>query len=178
MKMPPEILGTTRLMLHPPLFEDAAQIFANYAQDSEVTRYLIWRPHKSVEETTGFVERSIQGWKDGSCYPWVVTKKDDHALIGMIEMRIVGDEADIGYVLARKSWGQGYATEMAKAVVTWALQQPEIRRVWATCDCENKASARVLEKAGLRFEKVLEKYIMHPNISVDLRDSLMFSIED
>ena len=47
--------------------------------------------------------------------------------------------------------------------------------MWATCDCENKASARVLEKAGLRFERVLKEYIVHPNISEDPRDSLMFS---
>lgn len=171
---PPELFETRRLVLRPAVNEDAAKIFANYAQDSEVTKYLIWRPHKSVEETTAFVERCIQGWKDRSCYPWVVTRKEDDALIGMIELRMVSDEADMGYVLARGSWGQGYATEMAIAVVSWALQQHEIRRVWATCDCENKASARVLEKAGLRFERVLKEYIVHPNISEDPRDSLLF----
>ena len=175
MNNPPEIMETKRLLLRPPTNDDAGQIFANYAQDSEVTKYLIWRPHKDVEETQAFVERCIQGWEDESSFAWVVGRKDDNALIGMIEMRIDSIQADVGYVLARDAWGQGYATEMAKAVISWALQQPDIRRVWATCDCENIASARVLEKAGLQFEKVLKGYIVHPNISENPRDSRLYS---
>lgn len=173
---PPENLETNRLMLRPPVIEDAELIFAKYAKDSEVTKYLIWRPHKDVSETRVFVERCIRGWKEGSCYPWVVMRKDDNELIGMIELRIANGEADLGYVLAREAWGQGYATEMAIAVVSWAIEQEEITRIWATCDCENLASARVLEKAGLKFEKVLNAYIVHPAISEDRRDSFLFSI--
>lgn len=177
MLKPPEILETTRLMLRPPVIEDAEQIFGKYAQDSEVTKYLIWRPHKDVAETKAFVERCIRGWNEGSCYPWVVVRKDDNELIGMIELRIKENEAVLGYVLAHEAWGRGYATEMAKAVVTWAIEQEEIQRVWATCDCDNKASARVLEKAGLKFEKVLKGYIVHPNISEDPRVSRLYSID-
>lgn len=173
---PPEIMETERLLLRPPMIGDADMIFARYAQDSEVTKYLIWRPHKDGSETRAFVERCIRGWKEGSRFPWVVVRKEDQAVIGMIELRIKGGEADLGYVLAREVWGQGYATEMAKVVVSWALEQEEISRVWATCDCDNLASARVLEKAGLKFEKVLKGYIVHPNISEDLRDSFLFSI--
>lgn len=173
---PPENIETKRLILRTPLSADADLIFAIYAQDSEVTKFLIWHPHKNVEETQAFVERCIQGWKDESSFAWVVIRKEDNALIGMIELRIDNGQADFGYVLARDAWGQGYATEMAKAVVSWALSQPEIQRIWATCDCENIASARVLEKAGLKFEKVLKGYIVHPNISDDPRDSRLYSI--
>lgn len=176
MLKPPEIMETTRLMLRPPVIEDTEAIFAQYAQDSEVTKYLIWRPHEDVSETRAFVERCIRGWKAGSNYPWVVMRKEVNGLIGMIELRIVNNEADLGYVLAREAWGQGYGTEMAKSVVSWALAQKEIQRVWATCDCDNLASARVLEKAGLKFEKVLKGYIVHPNISDDPRDSLLYSV--
>lgn len=173
---PPEIMETERLLLRPPMIGDAELIFARYAQDSEVTQYLIWRPHRDVTETRTFIERCIRVLKEGSCFPWVVMRKEDEALIGMIELRIKGEEANLGYVLAHEAWGQGYATEMAKVVVSWALEQEEISRVWATCDCDNLASARVLEKAGLKFEKVLKGYIVHPNISEDLRDSKLYSI--
>jgi RimJ/RimL family protein N-acetyltransferase len=175
---PPERIETSRLLLRPPVIEDAEVIFARYAQDREVTKYLIWRPHQEAAETKAFVEHCIQGWKDECSFAWVVTKKDDNVLLGMLELRIKGKQADIGYVLARDCWGQGYASEMAQAVVSWAIAQPEILRVWATCDCDNKASARVLENAGLRFEKVLERYIVHPNISDDPRDSLLYSFSD
>lgn len=176
MLRPPEVLETTRLILRPPVIKDAEAIFAKYAQDSEVTKYLIWRAHKGVDETKAFVEGCICGWKTETCFPWVVMRKEDNELIGMIELRIVGNEADLGYVLAHEAWGQGYATEMAKAVISWALDQKEIQRVWATCDWDNKASARVLEEAGLKFEKVLKGYIVHPNISEDPRDSMLYSI--
>ncbi len=174
---PPEVLETTQLTLRPPVIEDAEAIFARYAQDKEVTKYLIWRPHKNVTETRVFVERCMRVWKEGNCFPWVVMRKVDDALIGMIELRIKSGEADLGYVLARETWRQGYATEMAKAVVSWALGQEEFTRVWATCDCDNLASARVLEKVGLKFERVLKGYIVHPNISDDLRDSLLYDIK-
>jgi len=175
MNKPPEKLETERLMFHLPVIGDAELIFARYAQDSEVTKYLIWRPHKNVSETKAFVERGIQGWKEESSFAWVVMRKEDNTLLGMIELRIKGEQADLGYVLAHDCWGQGYATEMTKAVVSWAMAQPEIQRVWATCDCDNAVSARVLEKAGLRFERVLERNIVHPNISENPRDSLLYS---
>jgi [ribosomal protein S5]-alanine N-acetyltransferase len=178
MTKPPEIIETARLILRPPLIEDAEAIFMKYAQDSEVTKYLIWRPHKVVEETKAFIERCIQGRKNASNFAWVVIQKEEHTLFGMIELRITGDQADFGYVLARDAWGQGYASEMVKAVVSWTLVQPEIQRVWATCDCENPASARVLEKAGLKFVKVLKRYIVHPNISEDPQDSLLYSLSN
>lgn len=68
--------------------------------------------------------------------------------MGMIEARMDGHRVELGYVLARAFWGNGYMPEAAEAIVTWALNQPEIYRVWAVCNTENTASARVLEKVG------------------------------
>ncbi len=61
-------------------------------------------------------------------------------------------------------------TEAANAVVDWALSQPEVFRVWAVCDVENVASARFLEKIGMRREGTLSRWIIHPNISEQPRD--------
>ena len=46
---PPEVLETDRLRLRVPTLEDAPEIFLQYAQDPEVTKYLTWRPHQSIE---------------------------------------------------------------------------------------------------------------------------------
>src|SRR4029077_3851095 len=84
--------------------------------------------------------------------------------------------ADIGYVLSRNLWGGGYMTEAANAVVEWAINLSSVYRVWAVCDCENKAdapdiigalSARVLEKVGMQREGILRRYIVHPNVSAE-----------
>ena len=111
---PPEIIETQRLALRPPLVADAETIFTIYAQDVEVAKYMIWRPHKNIEETRDFMRRCISAWEDGSAYPWVITRKEDGRLIGMIESRVKGFSMDIGYVLARVYWGRGYMPEAAR----------------------------------------------------------------
>jgi ribosomal-protein-alanine N-acetyltransferase len=77
---------------------------------------------------------------------------------------------ELGYVLARRWWGQGFATEAAEAVVAWALAQEEVHRVWAVCDVDNVASARVLEKIGMHREGRLASWAVMPNLGGVPRD--------
>ena len=67
-------------------------------------------------------------------------------------------------------------TEALTSVVTWALAQPEIFRVWATCDVDNVASARLLERVGMEREGVLRRWLVHPNLGETPRDALCYSI--
>ena len=60
-------------------------------------------------------------------------------------------------------------------VVDWWLKQDDVFRVWATCDVDNPASARVLEKAGFEFEGILRKWDEHPNVAPGRRDALCYS---
>jgi RimJ/RimL family protein N-acetyltransferase len=173
---PPEVLETSRLLLRLPVLDDANVIFQKYAQDQEVTKHLIWRPHENINITREFIRLCIQSWKINTSFPWVVIRKNDDKLVGMLELRIDKFRADLGYVIAREYWGNGYATEITKSVVDWAIAQESIFRVWATCDVENLASSRVLEKAGMQREGVLRRFIVHPNISDEPRDSYCYSI--
>ena len=172
---PPSEFETERLRLRPPRIEDAPAIFHGYAQDSEVSRFLVWSPHRRIVETEEFLARCIAKWVDESAFPWALIKKDDDELIGMIELRIEGPRANIGYVLRRSAWGHGYASEAAKLIVEWAINQDSIYRVWAVCDAENKASARVLEKAGMQREGVLRRWMVHPNLGDQPRDSYCYA---
>jgi [ribosomal protein S5]-alanine N-acetyltransferase len=175
MLKPPELLETPRLLLRLPAMEDAEGIFQKYARDPEVTRYLIWLPHETSQVTRDFIRRCMRCWQDGAAFPWVVARREDQELVGMLELRIDRFRADLGYVIARPYWGNGFATEITKSVVAWALAQENIYRIWATCDTENLASARVLEKAGLQKEGIMRRYIIHPNISNEPRDSYCYS---
>lgn len=172
---PPESFETARLLLRLPRMDDVESIY-NYARDPEVSKYLIWRPHESVEITREFLRRCIRCWEDQSAFPWIITLKADCSLLGMIELRIDKFRADFGYGIARQYWGYGYTTEAATVVVDWAIDQERIFRVWAICDLENVASARVLEKAGLQREGILRRFIIHPNISNEPRDCFCYSI--
>jgi RimJ/RimL family protein N-acetyltransferase len=66
--------------------------------------------------------------------------------------------ADLGYILARDAWGQGYATEIARTLLRAGFTQLDLQRIFAICDIHHLASVRFLEKAGLRRETTLYGY--------------------
>jgi RimJ/RimL family protein N-acetyltransferase len=102
--------------------------------------------------------------------------KEETRLLGAAEIRIDRFKVDLGYVLARSEWGKGYMPEAAQALISWALGQEEIYRVWAVCDVENRASARVMEKVGMQREGILKRWVIHPNISTEPRDCYCYAI--
>ena len=173
---PPEIIETNRLQLRLPALEDADAIFAEYAQDIDVTRYLTWRPSAAVDETRRHLELSLAAWKEGKAFHWAITRKEDSRFLGMVGLRCEGHGIELGYVLAKAHWGRGYTTEAVRAIVDWALKQNGVYRVWAVCDVENGASARVLEKAGMAREELLRRWSVHPNIGDEPRDCWCYAV--
>jgi RimJ/RimL family protein N-acetyltransferase len=167
---PPATFETERLRLRCPVMEDAAAIFSTYAQDPAVTRYVSWRPHQGIGDTREFLRYCLAGWQHDGPFTWVITVGADGHLLGALELRPQGARVELGYVLGRAYWGQGFMTEAVRAVTEWALGQPEIYRVWAVCDVENRASARVLEKVGMEREGMLRRWSAHPNVSAVPRD--------
>jgi RimJ/RimL family protein N-acetyltransferase len=172
---PPPQIATPRLRLRRLAAEDAPAIFAGYAQDPEVTRYLIWRPHQSIAETEAYVASRIAAWDDGTAFTFALTLAGDPSVVGAIELRPDGHRVEYGYVLARAHWNRGHMTEALRSLVEWALAQPGVWRVWSFCDAENRASARVMEKAGLAFEAVLGRWAVHPNLSPEPRDCRVYA---
>ena len=172
---PPETIQTERLTLRRLRMEDAEAIFSSYAQDSEVTRFLTWRPHQRIDETQAFVQSRIKAWDESSEFTWAILSNDG-GLIGGIALRQGGFKVDFGYVIARTYWGKGFAAEALRPLVDWAMRQPEIFRAWAVCDEENSASARVMEKVGMTREGVLNKWMLHPQVGDTPRDCLCYSI--
>jgi ribosomal-protein-alanine N-acetyltransferase len=171
----PETIRTDRLVLRRPVEADATSIFDGYAQDPEVVRYLMWRPHASLEDTRAYLGFVQGGWDAATEYTWAITRRGDDRLIGMIAARPRGFKCDLGYVLAPAHWGQGITAEAGRAVVDLAFADPAVYRVWAVCDVENRASARVMEKLGMQLEGVLRRWVVHPNISSEPRDSLCYA---
>jgi [ribosomal protein S5]-alanine N-acetyltransferase len=169
-------IETERLTLRPPAMADAPAIFDGYARDPEVVRYLTWSAHESIERTHTFLRRCDARRRSGEAFSWALTLKGEDHPIGMLELRPTGYKADVGFVLARSYWNRGYMTEALRAVVARALAQPELYRVWAICDVENSASARVLEKAGFRREGTLRRWMVNPNVSAEPRDCLCYAV--
>jgi RimJ/RimL family protein N-acetyltransferase len=172
---PPRTFDTRRLILRKPVFDDAPAVFRAYANDPEVTRYITWPPARSISDTEIAMRELLAAWESGIEYSWALILKDTNQLIGMISIRPSGFWIDLGYVLGRQFWGKGYMTEAGAVMIDWLFTQSDIFRVGATCDVDNLASARVLEKLGMQLEGVLRKWSMHPNISDEPRDCLSYS---
>lgn len=171
----PREARTERLVLRWPVIEDTQAIFEEYATDPEVTRYLTWVPHKEPATVMEFLAGVIKQNESGGWYSWALCKPEDDRVIGMVAGRVCGHMVDIGYVLGRKHWGNGYMTESASWLAEWALQLPGVFRVWAVCDIENMASARVLEKSQFQREGILRRWINHPNRSDEPRDCYVYA---
>ena len=161
-------------MLRSPVSADAAAIFA-YASDPEVTHFMNFRRHEALAEAEAFVNRCIQCRQDGTAFYWAIAERRDPTLLGGIELRLNPPRADFGYILNRRAWGSGHASEAASAVVAWSIAQPRIFRVWATCHPDNTRSIRVLEKAGLTFEARLENWEARPNLGEAAGASLVYA---
>jgi len=166
----PERIETERLLLRWPIEEDADEMFARYAQDLEVCRYMSWTPHHSASESRVFVQSCIEQRQTGSSFTWLIFPISGGPLLGSIGFGVKQHLVQFGYCLARDAWGHGYATEAASAIVATAFSDPAVSRVQAYCDVENPASVRVLAKAGLTFEGTLRRYIVLPNLGEVPRD--------
>lgn len=173
--MLPTSFETVRLIARPPVLEDAAQIFCAYGCRPEASRYLLWRPHRDIAETTAFLTECIAVAHSSARRPYVLVLRDAPDIpIGMLDGRPAGHIVDVGYVLAPAHWGQGYMPEALRAFTEQALRD-EVYRVQAFCDTDNRPSQRALEKAGFQREGRLERYAIHQNISAEPRPCYMYS---
>jgi [ribosomal protein S5]-alanine N-acetyltransferase len=171
MNCPPEVFATARLSARKPRVDDAPAIFASYANDPEVTRYLSWPAYQRVEPLKTFLSEAISHWeKCESPFTWVLCLKGSDRPIGSIGVTLERGKAMFGYVLAKKFWGRGLVAEALTFLVEWSLTQPEIGRAWAYCDVENPASVRVMEKAGMVREGLLHRWHACPTLGPELRD--------
>lgn len=172
------IVRTERLVLREFQKTDWKEVQA-YASDPEVVRFMNWGPN-TEEETRRFVQGSIayQREKPRVKYSLAVVIRDLNRLIGgcgIYESNPDNSEGWIGYCLNRQSWGQGYATEAARALLEFGFRHLNLHRIFATCDPVNTASAQVMEKIGMQFEGRLRE-----NMSAKgkWRDSLLYAMLD
>jgi RimJ/RimL family protein N-acetyltransferase len=138
---------------HAADLDEMAGLFA----DAEVMRF--GKGPQSRQWTEEWLKKCLedyyQKWGFGL---WALVHKADRRVIGYCGLTLFDnvdgrEEIEIGYRLTRPSWGQGLATEAARAVLEHAFGHLGLRRLIALIDSENHRSVRVAEKIGLRHEK-------------------------
>jgi RimJ/RimL family protein N-acetyltransferase len=149
-------LTTERLVLRDFVESDWETVLA-YQQDPLYLRYYEWTS-RTAEEVRAFMKRFLDQQKQVPRikFQFAVTLKSSGQLIGNCGIRRDSPEAreaDMGYELDPNHWRKGYATEAAGAVLDFGFSSMDLQRVTAWCIADNVASARVLEKIGMKLEK-------------------------
>jgi RimJ/RimL family protein N-acetyltransferase len=148
-------IETARLLLRPFELRDA-WAFSDYRSDPEVARYQAWEPPFSLESATWFIEELHQviPGTPGGWYQVAVELKSEAVLIGDVGFQLFssGRQAEIGFTLARRCHGKGFAFEAVGQVLDYLFTSFDLHRVQASCDPRNLASVRLLERLGMRRE--------------------------
>jgi ribosomal-protein-alanine N-acetyltransferase len=161
----PSAIETRRLLLRRPAASDAAAVFARYAGDPAVTKYLGWRTHVSVADSQMFLACCDAEWRQAGVGPYLVQSRETGELLGSTALRLSStQQARAGYVLAQDAWGRGYATEGLRAMRDLALRLG-VLRITAVCHPEHRASWRVMQKCGFTREGILRSHAQFPNVA-------------
>ena len=152
-------IETERLILRRYTLEDASAMFRNWASDPEVTRYLTWPTHDSVDVTRWVLGDWVKRYDKPDYYHWGLELKEIGEVIGDIAaVRVIDPvaEAELGWCMGRAWWGKGYMPEAARAVAKY-LFDAGFNRICAAHDVENPKSGRVMQKIGMTLEGVFRQ---------------------
>lgn len=164
------ILETSRLVLRKFLFEEAC-IVRDLAGSKEVSHGCINIPHPYGLGLAEVWIASHEIWySEGSQLVFAITRIDDGWIIGAIGLMLEPEHgrADLGYWIGFPFWNQGYATEAARAVLTYAFEELLLHRITASHFVRNLASGRVLEKLGMKKEGLLREHLLKDGIREDV----------
>ena len=130
----------------------------SYSSLDEAVRYQPWGPN-AEKDSKEFVSMAVEASRarPRTLYHLGVVESSTGRLVGTVSMTVrmehSGKEGELGYFLHPGVWNRGYATEAARLLVRFGFEDLLLRQIVATCDPRNVASARVLEKIGMRYAR-------------------------
>ena len=151
--MSPEI-ETARLKFRPFTLDDVDALHQMWI-DPDVRKYLCDDRIIPRDEVASLIEKSIDSFQTNNFGLWGVFLREAEILIGFGGFWYfhTPPELELIYGVAPQYWNQGYATEIAKATIEYGFEQLGLDRILADADAANLASLRVMQKAGMKFEK-------------------------
>jgi RimJ/RimL family protein N-acetyltransferase len=161
----PEQIETSRLILHRPCRADAGEIFSRYASDPGVTTYMSFPTHCTLDDAYAFLSASDAEWEHWPAGPYLMRLRADDTLVGGTGLHFeTSYRAMTGYILAKDSWGKGFAQEGLQAMIGVA-RTAGVRRLYAVCHTGHERSWRVLERCGFGREGILRAHTVFPNLA-------------
>ncbi len=150
-------LVTDRLILRKFTLDDMDAV-QSYASVRENILYMGWGPN-TLEDTKAFIQSAIAAAEEDPCqnYQYAVVLDATGQLIGGCNLLLSGKKAEVGWILHRDYWKQGYGPELGKALLAFGFDELSLHRIISYCDAENYGSYRVMEKIGMRREGLFLK---------------------
>jgi len=174
-RLPAPTLTTDRLRLRPVTDLDVDALFALHS-DAHALRYWDSPPWRTHDRAERFIAGCRRMSEDGTGTRLAIERAEDTTFVGWCTLSLWNRDyrsASLGYCLAPDSWGNGYATEAARALLDWGFDSLDLNRIQATCDTRNLASARVLEKLGFALEGTLREDCV---VDGEVSDSWVFGL--
>lgn len=153
-------LETERLVLRRFTEEDAPSMLANWANDPDVTEFLTWAPHGSIDVTRTVLAEWVAAYERPDWYQWAIELRDTGELVGSISVVSLNEETgavEVGYCIGRPWWRRGITTEALNAVMGFLFERVGARRVWAKHDTRNPNSGRVMALCGMSYEGTIRQ---------------------
>jgi len=170
-------LETEQLILRRFKIGDAQDMYQNWANDSEVNKFLSWPVHQSVDVSKAVIADWIKHYSEPDNYQWAITLKlSDQGVIGSIGVLHKKDDikmVQIGYCIGRKWWHQGITSEALRALIDFFISEVGVNRVEAMHDPNNPNSGKVMLKCGMKYEGTMRQ--AHWN-NQGIRDSAWYAI--
>ncbi|MHA6575771.1 GNAT family N-acetyltransferase [Pseudomonas yamanorum] len=147
-------ITTQRLILRPPTVDDASSVFAIYG-DPETNRYNPSGPLADMDQAKAVLDRWLEHWAEHGFGQWaIVTQEAPQRVIGFGGITLYHynevERINLGYRFAVSAWGQGYATELARAALQFGFVQLDQPEVYGVVRPAHQASINVLEKIGMQ----------------------------
>jgi len=157
------VIETERLVLRRPRPEDAPDLAVAYA-DPEVVRFMGDGSTATLTEVEEGIAEWLDRWESWGMSLCSLERREDGRVVGRAGFlrwdpetwQVGGDETELGWLLAREHWGQGYATEAALALREWAVAERGLTRLISLIRPGNDRSVRVAERLGERYERDVE----------------------
>ncbi|MDO8423478.1 MAG: GNAT family protein [Parvibaculum sp.] len=169
-------LETQRLILREFKKSDLKAVHA-YSSLEDVARYLVWGPNtlnQSKEAIEGFLDD--QRARPREIFDVAITLKPKREVVGGVGIRVIDRDnltGELGYTLHPDFWGYGIATEASYAMLDAGFSMLGLQRIVAHCDQRNKASARVMERLGMRREGAFRA---SKHIQGEWRDEFLYAM--
>lgn len=146
-------MTTPRLILRPLDISDLDTTH-EYASDPENTRYMMFLPNKTLAESRSFLKAVTAEWHMESprSYEFAMVYQRRHIGVVSVALNAQRTDGEMGWIVNRKYWRQGFAYEAAVAVRDYALNVLNLHRLVARCDTRNEASFCLMQKLGFVLE--------------------------